>query len=449
MLGALLLTNVAFAFQQTAVIPALPTIERSLHASTTLTAWLLSGYLIIASVATPLVGKLGDQRGKRLMILAALVVFFVGSVGAALSPNIWVLIAFRGLQGVGGAVFPLSFSVARDELSGDHIGTAIGELTGSFGVGTAIGLGLGGIIAGSLSWRLIFAIGGLTIAGAIILVVVLVPESRRGAREKLDITGGLIFGGALAALLLAVTEGVRLGWTSIPIIGRFVAAAGLMVLWVYHESRTESPLLDLKVLAAPAVLLTNLATIALGYLLFGTYFLIPHFVEVPSRYGFAVGAAGAGLYLLPGAIGQLLTGTFSGVVERKSSPKWLLAAALGLAGSGAAALALWNGHPWEVVAWVFVLGCGIGLGISAGGALVTGAVSEQDTGISNSFNSVLRRVGGGIGSQVGAALLAAFTVTGSLPVERAFVVAFAISAGLCLLGAGCAVFIPGTEVGRA
>ncbi|MGI9049711.1 MAG: MFS transporter [Rubrobacteraceae bacterium] len=108
-LVALLLTNVAFAFQQTAVIPALPTIEHALHTSATWTAWLLSGYLIISSVATPLVGKLGDQRGKRLMILAALAVFLVGSVGAALSPSIWVLIAFRGLQGIGGGGVPFEF----------------------------------------------------------------------------------------------------------------------------------------------------------------------------------------------------------------------------------------------------------------------------------------------------------------------------------------------------
>ena len=380
------------------------------------------------------------------MILAALVVFLVGSVGAALSPNIWVLISFRGLQGVGGAVFPLSFSVIRDEISGDHVGSAIGELTGGFGVGTALGLGLGGLIADSLSWRLIFAIGGAAIAVAIILVALLVPASRPGAGEKLDVTGGLIFGGALAALLLALTEGVELGWTSWLIVGLFVAAAGLMASWVFYESRIESPLLDLRVLAAPAVLLTNLATIALGYLLFGTYFLIPHFVEEPSRYGFAAGAAGAGLYLLPAAIGQLLTGTFSGVVERKVSPKWLLTAGLTLGGLGAAALAIWNSHPWQMVLWIFVLGCGVGFGISASGALVTGAVSEQDTGISNAINSVLRRVGGGIGGQVGAALLAAFAVAGSsMPREEAFVVAFAISAGLSLLGALCAVFVPQKE----
>ena len=340
-------------------------------------------------------------------------------------------------------MFPLSFSVVRDELSEDNVGSAIGELTGGFGVGTALGLGLGGVIASSLSWRLIFAIGGVTIAVAIILVALLVPESRPGAREKLDITGGLIFGGALAALLLAFTESTRLGWTSWPIVGLFAAAVGLTAFWVFYESRTDSPLLDLRVLAAPAVLLTNLATIALGYVLFGTYFLIPHFVEESSRYGFGVGATGAGLYLLPAAIGQLLTGTLSGVVERKLSPKWLLAAGLGLGGIGAVALALWNSHPWEMIAWIFVLGCGIGFGISASGALVTGAVSEQDTGISNSFNSVLRRVGGGVGGQVGAALLASFALAGDgIPREEAFVVAFTISAGLCLLGALCAVFIP-------
>ena len=110
-LVALLVADITFAFQQTAVIPAFPTIEQDLQAPATWTAWLLSGYLIVATVATPLLGKLGDQQGKRRLLLIALLLFLTGSVGAAVSPNIGLLIVFRTVQGVGGAVFPLTFAM--------------------------------------------------------------------------------------------------------------------------------------------------------------------------------------------------------------------------------------------------------------------------------------------------------------------------------------------------
>lgn len=452
-LFALLVGDVAFAFQQTAVIPALPTIGWDLQAPATWTAWLLSGYLIVSSIVTLLFGKLGDQRGKRRLLLVALVLFLVGSVGAAVSPNIGVLIVFRMVQGTGGAVFPLSFSVVRDEFPEERVGLGIGALTSAFGIGSALGLGFGGVIAGALSWRFIFVIGGVSILVSTALVVLLVPPSPVTATSRLDILGGVLIGGALATLLLALTEGVRIGWSSWPIIILVTAAVALTAGWVLRELRFESPLIDLRLLGLPAVLLTNLATLALGYLLFGIFFLVPHFVEAPTHapapvagqlhYGFAASAVESGLYLVPAAIGQLVGGPLSGVMTRRWAPKWSFALGMALCAAGAGILCAWHDQPWQVVVGIFVVGTGAGFGIGTGGMLVTQAVSEQDTGISNAVNSVLRRVGGGIGGQVGAALLATFTVAGTqVPRESAFVVAFAIAAVLCLAGAGCTFFIP-------
>lgn len=439
---ALLVSNVAFAFQQTAVIPAIPTIERALGSSPEWSAWLLSGYLIVSSAATPFVGKLGDQRGKRLMLLWALGIFLVGSVGAALSPNMFVLIGFRGLQGIGGAVFPLTFSVVRDEFPTRRLGAAIGGLTGGFGIGTALGLGLGGIIAGLASWQFIFVFGGAATLAGMVLIALLVPPSPEGAGSGLDLTGGVLFGGSLAALLLAMTEGVSLGWTSGIVIGLFAAAFVLIAGWTVRELRAESPLIDLRIFRAPAVLLPNLATITLGYALFGIYFLVPQLAKAPgAHHAFTAGAAGAGLFLVPGSIGQLIAGPLSGVIGRRIPTKWIFACGLLLTSAGAALLAVRHEESWQLASEMFVLGLGVGFGVSAAGSLVTRAVSQEDTGISNALNSVLRRVGGGIGSQVGAALLATFTASGT-PAQIAFVAAFAASAALCLLGAGCAAFVP-------
>lgn len=433
---ALLVADIAFAFQQTAVIPAIPTIERDFGSTPEWSAWLLSGYLIVSSAATPFVGRLGDHRGRRRMLLWALGVFLVGSVGAALSPDIAVLVFFRGLQGIGGAVFPLTFALVRDVLPADRLVTAIGALTGGFGIGTALGLGLGGLIAGFASWRLIFAVGGVAIFAGMALVALFVPpSSRRGREGRLDVAGGVLFGGSLAALLLALTEGVSLGWTSGVVVGLFVLACALLAGWVVRELRTENPLIDLHVFGAPAVLRTNLATMTLGYALFGSYFLIPQLVES------AHGAAGAGLFLVPGALGQLAAGPLSGAIGRRLRSKWTFAGGMLLAAAGTALLAVWHEEPWQIGPEMFLLGFGMGFGVSSGGNLVTRAVSVRDTGISNALNSVLRRVGGGIGGQVGAVLLATFTTSGG-PAQVAFAVAFAVSAVLCLLGAGLAALIP-------
>jgi MFS family permease len=323
-----------------------------------------------------------------------------------------------------------------------RLGGAIGALTGGFGIGTALGLGLGGVIAGLVSWRLIFALGGAAIIVGMVLVALFVPPSPRGGEAGLDLAGGALFGGSLAALLLAMTEGVSLGWTSGTVIGLFIAAFALMAGWVVRELRTESPLIDLRIFGSPVVLLTNLATITLGYALFGIYFLIPQLVESPgAHHGLSTGAVGAGLFLVPAAIGQLVAGPLSGVIGRRLPTKWVFTGGMLLTSAGAALLAAWHEEPWQIAPEMLVLGLGMGFGVSAAGSLVTRAVSEKDTGISNAVNSVLRRVGGGIGGQVGAALLAAFTASGG-PAQIAFVAAFAASAALCLLGAGFAVFVP-------
>ncbi len=129
-LGILTLAGIAFALQQTMVIPALPALQRELHTTTTWVTWVLTVFLLVASVATPILGKLGDQYGKERLLAITLGIFLVGCIGAAASWNIWVLISFRALQGVGGAIFPLSFSIIRDEFPREKVGVAIGARAG-------------------------------------------------------------------------------------------------------------------------------------------------------------------------------------------------------------------------------------------------------------------------------------------------------------------------------
>src|SRR5699024_4001730 len=139
------------------------------HPSQEWTTWVFSGYLIVASVIPIFGGKLADRIGRRRVFLAALAIFLIGSITAGLAPSIHVIVVGRLIQGVGGIVFPLSFSILRDHVDQRWIGRGIGILTGGFGFGGLAGFGLGGMLAEFAGWRWIFAIGVVVLAIGIVL----------------------------------------------------------------------------------------------------------------------------------------------------------------------------------------------------------------------------------------------------------------------------------------
>lgn len=448
MLLALVATDVAFAFQQSAIIPALPTLGRDLSMHPAWTAWLLSGYLIVATVGTPVLGKLADRRGTRRVLLAVLVVFLLASAAAATAPNAAVVILCRAAQGVGGAVFPLTFSITREQLPRGRVGAAIGILIGAFGLGTLLGFGLGGLIAELASWRVIFGAGALSILVGLVLVALLVPRSRPlPVRTRLDLLGASQLAAASVCLLLALTLGVQLGWTSALALGLFAVSAGMGVLWVRRERRAPDPLIDLQLFSTRPILLANVSAIGLGFALFGAFFLLPKLVEAPPsrlHYGFGAGPIQQGLFLLPAAVGQLAAGPVAGALGRRWSPKWVLVAGMGLTLAGLVILACVPSSAWEVVLASLVLGTGFGSGVQASSTLVTQGVARERTGISTALNSTVRRFAGGVGAQVSAAELTALQLPalGGAPSHVAFMLAFGTAAVFCLAGGGAALWLP-------
>ena len=187
--------------------------------------------------------------------------------------------------------------------------------------------------------------------------------------------------------------------------------------------------------------------------MFGTFVLVPNFVEIPHglassvqrlvHFGFDASVTKAGLYLLPSSFALLFSGPIAGLIGRRVSSKWPLAAGLGLVSLAAASLALLHDRSWQILAAMFVLGIGVGFAFAAMATLITEAVRPTETGVATGMNTVMRTVGGVIGGQVGAALLAAHTVSGThgVPSVVGFEIAFAISAVAALVGATVAVFV--------
>ncbi|MBP0458296.1 MFS transporter [Streptomyces montanisoli] len=426
---ALAVADISFAYQQTAVVPVIPDIEKAVHLSQTWGAWLLSGYLLVATVSTPLLGRLADRRGRRRMLLLGLVVFLAGSVGAACAPNAAVLIVFRALQGVGGAVFPLSLSIAREELPKERVGGATGTLTAAFGIGTALGFATSGALSSAVSWRLVFAVGAAMVALALPLVVRWVPSRPGPSSGAVDLRGAGLLGACLALLLVALTLAPQQSGAGWAVPGGLLAVSFLAgVAWLRHERRAPAPLVDLWTLRSPTEKWTNAITVGVGYALFGVYYLVPQFVQDPT-HGFAAGTAVVGLFLLPAAVGQLLASAFATRIRGRGTTRRPLAAGMAALALGSAGFATLGRDSVPVfLAAGFVLGCGAGLAISATSTLASLGADEEHAAVATAVNSTVRRVGGGLGSQVSAGILV-LTGRGT----GSWVLAFAIAAAVCAL----------------
>jgi EmrB/QacA subfamily drug resistance transporter len=459
-LAILTLAGIAFALQQTMVIPALPTLQRELHTTTTWVTWVLTVFLLVASVATPILGKLGDQYGKERLLVIALTLFLIGSIGAAAAWNIWSLIAWRAVQGAGAAVFPLSYGIIRDEFPREKVGVAIGLISAVFGIGGGFGIVLSGLIVDNVSWRWLFIVGAVGIAIAVVLVHRFVPESPIKTPSRVDVLGASLLSGGLIALLLALTEGESWGWTSGRILALAAAGAALLFAWGVAELRVDEPMVDMRMLARRDVLFTNITALIAGFSMFGCFVLVPNFVEMPHGlpesaqrlidYGFHASTTKAGLYLLPSSIALLFAGPATGLIGRRVGFKWPLATGMFLTAVASGSLAEWHDEPWQILAAMPVLGVGVGFAFAAMATLITEAVRPTETGVATGMNTVMRTVGGVIGGQVGAALLTAHTVpgTGGAPSVVGFEIAFGISAAAALVGVGFAILVTPPRVRR-
>ena len=451
-LGILTLAAAAYALQQTMVVPALPALQRELDASTTWVTWVLTGFLLSAAVLTPILGKLGDRFGKERLLVVSLAIFLVGCIGCAAAPDIWTLIAFRVVSGAAGAVFPLSFGIIRDEFPPDRMKVGIGLLSAVFGIGGGFGLVLSGLIIDNASWRWLFVVGAIGVAIALVLVHRFVPESPVRSTSRIDIPGAVLMSVALVSLLLGLSQGGSWGWTSPAVLGLFALAALSAVAWIVLELHVDEPLIDIRVLADRPVLLTNTTALISGFAMFGSFVLVPRFVEAPGGlppgiadrlgYGFAATATTTGLYLLPGSLLMLFAGPAAGLLGRRFGSKWPLALGMALVALSATGLAVLHDEPWQIVVAMSGLSVGVGFAFAAMAALITEAVEPTETGIATGINTVMRTIGAVVGAQVGAAILTATTIEGTgVPTEGAYVTAFALAAVAGGFAAVIAVFV--------
>jgi len=439
---------VAYALLQSLVLPALPTIQHDLHTNAAGAAWILTAYLLGASVVTPVAGRLGDMFGKKRLLVLVMVVLAGGTVLAGLATSIGLMIVGRVIQGAGGAIFPLAFGIIRDEFPRERVPHGIALISAILGIGGGLGIVLAGPIVQHFSYHWLFWLPLVAIVVATAGIVAFVPESPIRARGRIDPAGAVLLSAWLVALLVPVSEGPTWGWTSARTVGLIAAAVLLFAAWVWAESRSAAPVVDMRMMRLRTVWTTNLATILIGFGMYASFILVPQFVELPTSTGFGFGASitGAGLFMVPATLAMLLAGPISGRLSSTVGSRVPLGLGALVSCISFALLAVAHGARWEIYLAMLVMGVGIGLAFASMVNLIVEAVPADQTGIATGMNTIVRTIGGAIGSQVAAVIVTATVASSGLPTEHGFTIAFAALAVALGIGFLAALLVPGRAV---
>jgi EmrB/QacA subfamily drug resistance transporter len=442
-LAVLALGGTAFALLQSLVAPALPEIQHSLHTSESGVTWVLTAFLLSASVATPLVGRIGDIHGKEHVLVASLAALALGTVISGLATSLPLMIAGRVVQGIGGAIFPLAFGIIRDEFPRERVAGGLGLMSAIIGIGGGAGIVLAGIIVDHLSYHWLFWFPLVPVLIAMVATALYVPESPIKALSRISIRAAVLLSIGLAAVLLAVSQAVSWGWGSPRTLG--LAAAGLAVLavWVRVEIASPEPLVDMRMMRLRGVWTVNAAAFLLGFGMFASFVLIPQLVTLPESTGIGFGASvtQAGLFMVPSTVGMLLIGPMAGRLERRFGSKPPLFVGVVFSAVSFVLLGVAHDAPADIYVASGLLGIGIGLAYAAMANLIVSAVPMEQTGVATGVNTIMRYLGGALGSQVIASILTANTAAG-VPSDRAFTIAFWLAAGVCVLGAATTALVP-------
>jgi len=442
-LAVLCTAGLAYAVLSSAIIPALPTFQHSLHTSETGTAWLLTGFLLSASVGTAVIGRLGDMYGKEKLLLWTLLILAAGTLIAAVSDSLAMLIFARVIQGVAGGIFPLAFSIARDEFPAERVAGSIGLMSSILGVGGGLGLVLGALIAQHLGWHWLFWIPLIVTLIAAAATWRWIPESPVRAPGRVNWGAATVMTVGMSLLLIGIAQTSTWGWGGARSLALMLAGAVVIALWIVLETRSENPLVDMSMMRIRGVWTTNVAAFLIGGGMYASFIVFPQFAQLPRSTGFGFGASVvvSSLYLLPAAVGMGALGSVAGHVARRYGSKHALIVGTGISAVAFLWSALQHGHPYDILISTALMGIGIGLAFSALGNLMVVAVEPHQTGVATGMNTVMRTLGGALGGQISATFITSHMLH-RLPTVTGFTESYWMATGFLVVAALSGFLIP-------
>jgi EmrB/QacA subfamily drug resistance transporter len=436
-LAVLSLGGISYALLQSLVVPALPEIQKSLHSSESAVGWVLTAFLLSASVATPIVGRLGDMYGKERLLIIVLGVLALGTLISGVASSLWLMVLGRVIQGVGGGVFPLAFSIVRDELPNERVPGALGLISSLLGVGAGAGVVFAGIVTQHLSYHWLFWFPLALIAFTAYLTWRCIPESPVKTPAEINYRATALMTAGISGVLLAITQTSTWGWGSPKTLGLLVAGGLVIAAWVREELRSREPLVDMRMMAIRGVWTTNAVAFLIGVGMYSSFILLPELVQEPTStgYGFGASVTAAGLFLLPSTIAITVVGQMAGILERRIGSRGSLIGGAAFAAAAYALLVVDRSQQLEVYVAAGLLGIGIGLSFSAMANLIVQNVRQEQTGVATGMNAVTRTLGGAFGGQLAATLLASNLAASGLPTSAGFTLSFL----MCLIALGAAL----------
>jgi MFS family permease len=431
--------GISYALLQSLVAPALPDFQHALHTSESSVSWILTAYLLSASVATPLIGRLGDMYGKERLLVLVLALLSAGTLVSALSTSLTPMLVGRVIQGAAGGIFPLAFGIIRDEFPRERVAGGIGLMSALLGVGGGAGVVLAGPIAAHLDFHYLFWLPLIPIVVATVLTYIVVPESPVRVPGRINWVAAGLMATGLVLVLVAVSQAPTWHWVSAKTLGCIAAGVLILVLWVRSETRADQPLVDMRMMRIRGVWTTNAVAFLLGFGMYSSFILVPDFVETPHGHGYGFGASvtGAGLFLLPATVAMLVLGAQTGRLERRFGSKPPLLAGGLVSFVAFLLLTVAHGSRWEIYVAMLLLGSGIGLAFAAMANLIIENVGPGETGVATGMNTVTRTVGGSFGGAAVASILG-----GGFPTVHAYVGAFALCAVALFAGVLVGLAIP-------
>jgi MFS family permease len=451
--AVLAFAGIVASLMQTLVVPLIGDLPTLLHTTASNATWAVTATLLAAAITTPAIGRLGDLYGKRRLMLACTVPLVVGSAVCATAGSLLPMIVGRGLQGIGAGLVPLGISALRELVPAERLGSSIALISSSLGIGSALGLPIAAAVVEHANWRVLFWASAVLSTLVAALIRFAIPDTPARAQGRFDLLGAVGLGSGLLCLLLGVSKGGDWGWGNAATLGLLIAAPVLLVAWAWWELRTSAPLVNLRVAANRQVLLTNAASVVVGFAMYAQALIVPQLLQLPTATGYGLGQSmqAAGLWMAPSGLVMMLVSPIGAKISAARGAKTTLAlGALVIAAGYGSSLALLS-SAWGLLVVTCVCSAGVALAYGAMPALIIGAVPASETGSANSFNTLMRSIGTSVSAAVVGLVLAHMTndfgghAVASL---HGFRTGMGLGCVVALLAAAVALTIPGRAAAR-